>query len=187
MLAITYRNIRLSRFVEKFKNISIENYFNINNINDINSNNDNSNNDNNDKEKIHCHTDLNVNINDNVISFEIHFFKNSHQLYNIFQLPDEINKEIYHFYNSEYLKIKVKIYYSEKFPFKPPKWEFIDLKHNIDIHINLIDYYTEIVSFHNNINNNDWSPAMDIHHDILNFIQKINHFDYMLKRDNFLF
>lgn len=177
MLMTNYRNVRLSRFVEKFKNISIENYFNINDIN----NNDKNNNDK--KEKIHCHTDL----NDNVITFEIHFFKNSHDMYNIFQLPDEINKEIYHFYNTEYLKIKVKIYYTQEFPFKPPIWEFIDLKHNINIHINLIDYYTEIVSFHNIINNKYWSPAMDIHQDILDFIQKINHFDYMLKRDNFLF
>lgn len=167
----TYRDVRFSRFIERFKDTTIENYFDINN------------NTKNDEEKVNfCAV-----ISQTTIIFEVFFSKNINKIYNIFQLPDEINREISDYYNTDYLTVKMEISYSEEYPFKPPIWHFVHVKHNIDIPIDLINYYTNIVYFHNSINNKQWSPAIDIHHDILDFIQKINHFDYMLKRENFIF
>jgi hypothetical protein len=160
---------RFNYFVEKFKNTSIENYFNIINI------------DNEKKEKVN----ITFNIKNNYIYLNIYFFKN-YNFYNILQLPDEINKEIYHYYNFDYIKLNLKIYYSHQYPFKPPIWVMVDLKHNIEIPIDLLKYYTEIISYHNNLNHKQWSPSINIHHDILDFVQKINHFDYMLDKNNFI-
>ena len=166
----TYREIRFSRFIERFKDTSIEDYF------DINLNNNDN------EEKVNfCFS-----VSQNTILFEVYFSKNINKIYNIFELPDEINREIWNYYNSDYLIIKMKISYSEEYPFKPPIWDFVHVKHNIDIPIDLINYYTNIIYFHNSINKKRWSPAIDIHQDILDFIQKINHFDYMLKRENFI-
>jgi len=166
-----YRSTRFSRFIDRFKNISMEDYFDI-----IKQNN---------QEQIICQTNVIVIEDKNIISFEIHFFKNSDYFYNFLKLPDEINKEIYNFYESEFIKIKMNIHYGNDYPFKPPIWSLEDVKFNIDIPINLFEYYINIINFHNKINKKSWSPAIDIHHDILDFIQKINHFEYMLKRENF--
>jgi hypothetical protein len=168
-----YRSTRLTRFIDRFKNTSIEDYFEILKYNN--------------KEKINCKTNTEVIENQNIISFEIHFFKNSDYLYNFVKLPDEINNEIYKFYKKEYINIKMNIHYGNDYPFKPPLWSLEDVKYNIVIPINLINYYTEIINNHNCINKKNWSPAIDIHHDILDLIQKINHFDYMMKSENFIY
>lgn len=78
------------------------------------------------------------------------------------------------------------IHYGIDYPFKPPFWSLENVDYNIDIYINLFDYYARIINFHNIINKKYWSPAIDIHIDMLDLIQKINHFEYMLKRENFI-
>ena len=172
MIAIPiYRSTRFTRFIERFKDTNIEDYFEI-----LKQNN---------KENIKCQIKTELIENQNIICFEIHFFKDSDYFYNFFKLPDEINNEIYKFYNKEFINIKMSIHYGNNYPFHPPIWKLLDVKNNINIHINIFDYYAEIINNHNSAYKKDWSPAIDIHHDILDIIQKINHFEYMLKSENF--
>ena len=110
----------------------------------------------------------------------------NNQLYNFEHLPIEICNEIRKFYKFDYIKICIKINYNEDYPFKHPNWNLIHVKHNLDLSINLENYYKEIVQYHNSLNKKNWSPAIDIHIDILDFIQKINHFDYMMDKNNFI-
>jgi len=169
---IPYRSTRFARFMERFKDITIEDYYEVLKYNN--------------KENIKCKINTELIENKNIISFEIHFFKDIDYFYNFLKLPDEINNEIYKFYKKEFIKIKMNIFYGNNYPFHPPIWSLENVNFNIDLHINLYDYYTNILNLHNLSYKKDWSPAIDIHHDILDIIQKLNHFEYMLKRDNFI-
>jgi hypothetical protein len=51
------------------------------------------------------------------------------------------------------------------------------VKHSLKI--NLYEYYKYIVDSHNEIMKHSWSPAIKIDVDILYFILKINHFEYL--------
>jgi len=161
------RETRLNKFVSNFKYINIKDYFNItDNIN----------------EKIK----LSTIIKDNDIIFEINYFKLNNELFNFPHLPIEICNAIRKFYKIEYIKIYIKINYNEEYPFKPPDWNLINIKHNLNLSFNLENYYKEIIQYHNSLNKINWSPAIDIHMDILDFIQKINHFDYIMDKNNFI-
>ena len=162
--------IRMTEFSLKFRYVTIEDYF------DIKGQGSNS------SEKVNF--SFFIDTNKKFISLEICFSKN-HPFYNIRELPDEINRQIFSYHNKDFLNLQMKICYTEEYPFKPPIWEFLGVKHNISVPINLHDYYTDIIGYHNKINKKHWSPAINIHIDILDFFQKINHFDYMLKRENF--
>jgi hypothetical protein len=167
MNTISPRETRFNRFASKFEYINIKDYFNI-------------------KDNINEKIILSTNIKDNNLIFEINYLKFNNQLYNFEHLPIEICNEIRKFYKFDYIKICIKINYNEDYPFKHPNWNLIHVKHNLDLSINLENYYKEIVQYHNSLNKKNWSPAIDIHIDILDFIQKINHFDYMMDKNNFI-
>jgi hypothetical protein len=164
-----YHVTRINRFQDKFNNISIEDYFDIVGIND--------------NEKINFIHNVKSN---NTINLEIRFTKNN-ILYDILELPLDICREIFEYYSIDYIFINLNIVYNSiTSPFSAPNWNLINVKHNISIPIDLTEYYKGIVHFHNSLNNIQWSPAIDIDKDILDFIQKINHFDYMLDNNNFI-
>ena len=96
-----------------------------------------------------------------------------------FDLPLDICNVI-DSYNKNYLQITISILYTEPYPFHAPKWLLRDVKHNLIIPLNLTNYYTYIVQNHNEQYSYDWSPAISIEKDILNFIQKVMHFEYIV-------
>ena len=100
--------------------------------------------------------------------------------YDIIDLPEEISRVI-----SEYLRrninIRLEILFPNDYPFKKPIYSFINVEHNIpNPPINLEEYYKYIINNHNEQYSREWSPAINITKDILEFIQKINHFEYIM-------
>lgn len=96
------------------------------------------------------------------------------------KLPPELSSVI-HSYTTGRLSITASILYTSEYPFRPPIWSLIDVKHNtINTSLNLKDYYSYLIDNHNEQYSNDWSPAINYDIDILDFIQKINHFEYIV-------
>lgn len=125
---------------------------------------------------------LNFNIEYHNDHYNLLIFYNKQGVYFEFpQLPSELNAYIWKF-NVIKINIKFKINSGGNYPFLPPIWELIDLNHNINSYIDLHDYYRYIVDTHNNKNNiiNSWSPANRLIKDLLEFIMRINHFDYLV-------
>jgi len=115
---------------------------------------------------------------ENEVYFTISFVKSCN--IDIENFPKEIN-DIISSYASEFINIKLKILHFDDYPFKHPVWSLLDVSYNIKLPLNLKDYYNYIVKNHNDRHAFDWSPATDIEKDILEFIQKINHFDMLLE------
>jgi hypothetical protein len=107
-------------------------------------------------------------------------FKEVNKMINIGRLPMDIIRKISSYLNC-YLEIKTKIVYPPAYPFDPPQWSLVCVRHNIESRLNLKEYYEYLVETHNNKYRVDWSPAIHINIDILDFISKINHFDYLLE------
>ena len=107
-------------------------------------------------------------------------FKENIPMVNIKCLPMDIICKIASYLNCS-LTIKTKIIYPAAYPFEPPQWSLVCVKHNIESRINLKEYYEYLVETHNNKYRLDWSPAIHIDIDILDFISKINHFDYLIE------
>ena len=107
-------------------------------------------------------------------------FKEVNKMVNIRCLPMDIICKISSYLNC-YLTIKTKIIYPQDYPFEPPQWSLVCVKHNIESRMNLKEYYEYLVETHNNKYSIDWSPAIHIDIDILDFISKINHFDYLIE------
>jgi hypothetical protein len=157
------------RRVNDFTNIinlhgSLEKYFGIKNENGIEI-----------KTKINIQTFDDVNelfeINLDIIII------NNYKIYNLNNLPLDINSLIASYYTSNYIHLKIQIKSVEDYPFNPPIWKIIDVKHSLKI--NLYEYYKYIVYMHNEIMKHSWSPAIKIDVDILYFILKINHFEHI--------
>ena len=111
---------------------------------------------------------------------ELHIsFEKSYKL-DFIDLPEEISR-----YISDYLyvciNIPLEILFPLSYPFTPPLWSLIKVEHNLyNPPINLEDYYKYIVDNHNSPYSDDrWSPAIEIEVDILDFICKVNHFEYL--------
>jgi len=94
-------------------------------------------------------------------------------------LPDDINYVI-NSYLCFHIDLKFNIAYPLNYPMRLPIWNLTHIDHNIHftIDLNLQKYYRKIVDNHNNSYNNS-SQTQTIDADILNFIVKINHFDYI--------
>jgi len=107
-------------------------------------------------------------------------FKEVNKMINIRCLPMDIICKISSYLNC-YLTIKTKIVYPQDYPFDPPQWSLVCVKHNIESRMNLKEYYEYLIETHNNKYTIDWSPAIHIDIDILDFISKINHFDYLIE------
>ena len=150
----------LERRLQRFENLNLNNYFGI--IDTL-------------QRPVKFHT---TNNNEGLIFTAC--FKEVNNVINIKCLPMDIIHKISSYLNC-YLKIKTKIVYPQDYPFQPPQWTLVCVKHNIETKINLKDYYEYLVETHNNSYLVDWSPAIHINIDILEFIRRINHFDYLLE------
>jgi hypothetical protein len=150
---------RYDTFVNNLNNNSIENYFGIINESDKKLN-------------------FTSKREENEVYFTVSFIKS----YNIDikSFPKEIN-DIISSYASEFINISFKILHFDDYPFHPPEWSLSKILCNIKTPFNIKDYYNYIINNHNNTYKKDWSPAINIEKDILEFIQKINHFDMLIE------
>jgi hypothetical protein len=142
---------KMNRFTNKFQDTTIQKYFGIN-------------------------MKIDFTVNGNEITLVVRA-KKIYPCYDFLELPKDINRLIAS-YNVDSLAITVKITFGERYPFYQPTWELIDIDSNICTHIDLKDYYGYLVENHNKTNE-DWSPIVSIEADILGFVQKINHFEYL--------
>lgn len=156
------------RRVNDFTNIinlhgSLEKYFGITNENGI-----------------EFKTKINIQPLDGFNQFEINLdiiSINNYKIYNLNNLPLDINSLIASYYTPNYIHIKIQIQSVESYPFNPPIWKIMGVKHSLKI--NLYEYYKYIVDIHNEIVKHSWSPTIKIDVDILYFILKINHFEHI--------
>lgn len=78
------------------------------------------------------------------------------------------------------IDMNIKICFEKEWPFYPPHWELYSIKTNIKPQqIELKNYYKYVIQNHNNMNGFYWTPAISIEKDIIEFIQKINHFEFI--------
>jgi ubiquitin-protein ligase len=112
------------------------------------------------------------------LSLHVQVVKNHYHHFN--HLPSDINNVISE-YLQEYITICFEITFPYDYPFKPPIYTLVSTKSNL-VHFPLsIDgYYASIVERHNLQYAREWTPAMDIEKDVLYFICRINHFEYLL-------
>jgi hypothetical protein len=105
--------------------------------------------------------------------------------YDIFELPIEISRVISS-YLSSYVTIEFVIAHQADYPFSPPRWSVDNVKHNLHSHsIDILEYYQYITQKHNDRYRKDWSPAIQINTDLLDFFQKIHHFEYIVHPETF--
>ena len=115
----------------------------------------------------------------NILRFIVHF--QSQNPCPTLDIPDDLQRMI-DSYNHNYIRITLHIEFPESYPFKPQIWHLVDVEHNLCISYNLREYYDRITKNHNEqYAAICWSPAIDIQHDILYFIERIHHFDYVLE------
>jgi ubiquitin-protein ligase len=125
-------------------------------------------------------TKINIQTLDGFNQFEINLdiiIIHNYKIYNLNNLPLDINSLIASYYTPNYIHLKIQITSPEDYPFNPPIWKIISVKHSLKI--NLYEYYKYIVDSHNEIMKDSWSPAIKIDVDILYFISKINHFEHL--------
>ena len=125
-------------------------------------------------------TKINIQTLDGFNQFELNLdiiIINNYKIYNLNNLPLDINSLIASYYTPNYIHLKIQITSPEDYPFNPPIWKIMGVKHSLKI--NLYEYYKYIVDSHNEIMKHSWSPAIKIDVDILYFILKINHFEYL--------
>jgi hypothetical protein len=125
-------------------------------------------------------TKINIQTLDGFNQFEINLdiiIIHNYKIYNLNNLPLDINSLIASYYTPNYIHLKIQIQSVEFYPFNPPIWKIIDVKHSLNM--NLYEYYKYIVDSHNKIMKHNWSPAIKIEVDILYFILKINHFEHI--------
>ena len=125
-------------------------------------------------------TKINIQTLDGFNQFELNLdiiIINNYKIYNLNNLPLDINSLIASYYTPNYIHLKIQITSPEDYPFNPPIWKIMSVKHSLKI--NLYEYYKYIVDSHNKIMKRNWSPAIKIEADILYFITKINNFEHI--------
>ena len=91
-----------------------------------------------------------------------------------------INTRLFSLSYGDVLKLDCTITYQETYPFSPPVWTLVNIVIKEDIQsIDLKEYYENIVSNHNLQYTVNWTPSIRLEKDVLDFIQKINHFEYI--------
>jgi hypothetical protein len=154
---VTLFEKRYNKFNNKLLNVSINKYFGIkdSNLNFV----------------------LNKKNNEKILYFNVFYLK-PQKYTNFKNVPKEISDIIYSYLN-DYVNIKIEIIYTEDYPFHYPIWNLLHFSCNINTPLNLNDIFNYIINCHNNQHIIDWSPATDIEKDILDFIRKINIFEYI--------
>lgn len=170
------QNARITRFADLFSDITIEDYFGVKSI-------------------PNTHLKFNIIKYNNEILFTIKYIKKN-TLYK-FDLPLELNSLIAS-YTDDYIIIKIRISYGKDYPFKQPIWSLFNVDTNIHNPVlDLKQYYRYLVDLQNDqyqsfivanfVNNNymytkydQWSPAITIDKELISFITRINHFEYII-------
>jgi hypothetical protein len=156
------------QFINNIKDSSIEKYFGINAVN-------------NSKLKISISKIKNLQSikKQTKITLNMQYFKNE-KIYNFNNLPIEIIRQIQE-YGDNFIDMEIDIYFPKQYPYIRPIWRISNIKHNIKLKqpLTVKEYYNYIINNHNNNNKIYWSPATKIETDIIEFIQKINHFEYL--------
>jgi hypothetical protein len=98
--------------------------------------------------------------------------------HNIRELPPEINGLIAEYLPS-YITLNIRMDYTNTYPFDLPKWSLVSCDDRLASSLkNAEEYYKYIIDTHNSIyRSHNWSPAIDIDKDILQFMIRINHFE----------
>ena len=159
---------RLPRFEKEFGTVDLSDFYQLNKA----------------FEKIN----IEKSVHSDSILLNIHYLKKAPFIH--FTLPPELNRLIQEYLIYE-IEIKIKIKYSQSYPFSPPIWFLQGVKHNLATEACLLDYYSYKVNQHNhsysayliNLGTHSvdgWTPAITVEKDILSFVQKINHFDEVL-------
>jgi len=156
------------QFINNVNDSSIEKYFGIKTINDS-------------KLKISISKmkkiqSINIPIK---ITLNIQYFKNE-KLYNFNNLPIEIIRKIQE-YGDHFIDMEIDIYFPNEYPYIRPIWWLSNVNNNVKLEqpLSIKEYYNYIINNHNNNNKIYWSPATKIETDIIEFIRKINHFEYL--------
>jgi ubiquitin-protein ligase len=148
--ALRALNIRYDNFINKINlNIPIQKYFNINVDNLV----------------------FKVDRIENDLFLTLSYVKNF--VYDIKELPCEMNRLIMTYLNNN-LTVKIKISFTDNYPFVSPQWTLINVENHINHNINIRDYFQEMINSHNCQYANSWSPAINIENDILIFITRID-------------
>ena len=150
---------RLDAFFQKFENKSLEDYFELNQ-------NDGS---------LKVCVDR---IHENEMILTIQKQKEC-PVYDFDVLPLELSRMI-SVYNAQIIHMQLKIVFSPDYPFSQPIWSLMNVEQTfLSPPINLQDYYSYLVDNHNSQYSIFWTPAIDVEKDILDFIRKINYFEYL--------
>jgi len=120
-----------------------------------------------------------INIEKNTLELHIKFLKNVPKV-NFTILPDEVC-DIISSFNDDLIIIKFEIMFPSTYPFNETIWSLINVEYNVKTLLNLKNYYTYLVDTHNNRNKHDWSTAILIDKDILEFFGKMNYFEDILE------
>jgi len=158
---------RLIKFDREFKQVNLARYYQL-------------------KNSSHEFIDVSKEVKGSSIYLTIVYRKKLHCP--VLDLPPEMMSKI-RSYLTYKIELKLKIVYSENYPFVPPMWFMKCVKHTIPNQVDLTDYYCYKVRCHNSqyvqdflegISTSSWTPVIAIEKDILTFIQKVNHFNEML-------
>ena len=107
---------------------------------------------------------ITLDTNDEIYTCTFYHYK--HYYYKLENLPFELNCLILS-YLSEYSKATFHITFPRDYPFKPTKWELIDLKENIP------STYKKALIWQNNSYISGWSPSITLEKDVLYMIENI--------------
>ena len=155
-------NIRLKKFEEKFRDVDLVKYFNLNHERD---------------ESVSIHKE----IFPSEIHLKINYKKTTSCDY--LNLPDELIEYIRDFLTYS-IEVQIRVHYPLQYPFVPPVWAMAGVVHNLSQPVQL--YYYDKVNYHNHYYNlylfemATWTPAISIETDILIFLQRIYHFEEMI-------
>jgi hypothetical protein len=102
------------------------------------------------------------------------------------KLPQEICKLISEYTcNINTIELKFKITFCNMYPFEAPVWSLIEEKNDMT-HLPkgfvLKEYYQDLAERHNSHYNTwgfNWSPSITICTDVLLFIERLHHFDFI--------
>jgi hypothetical protein len=109
---------------------------------------------------------LDTNENEEITTSYICTFTHFKPYYYKMDLPFELNCIVLS-YLYEYSNAIFHIHFPRDYPFKPTRWELVDLKSNIDT------TYVKAVIWQNQSYLNSWSPAITLEKDILYMIENI--------------
>jgi hypothetical protein len=154
---VTLFQKRYTKFNNRMLNCSINNYFGIN-----------------DK---HLNFTLNKKKDEEVLYLNVSYLKKQ-EYFSFNKVPNEIN-DIINSYLNDYIDLQVKINYTSEYPFSQPIWSLDYFASNINSNWSLENIFSFLINCHNSQHARDWSPATDIEKDILDFIRKINIFEYI--------